>query len=54
MGKMKTRRRARTSRKRVGDVNMVSDKSADYLVGKDTVDENGQARKNAWVWDEDK
>lgn len=54
MGKMKTRRRARTSRKRVGDVNVVSDKSADYLVGKDTVDENGQARKNAWVWNEDK
>ncbi|MBQ5464155.1 MAG: helix-turn-helix transcriptional regulator [Fibrobacter sp.] len=54
MGKMKTRRRARTSRKRVGDVNMVSDNSVDYLVGKDAVDENGQARKNAWVWDEDK
>ncbi len=54
MGKMKTRRRARTSRKRVGDVNMVSDNSVDYLVGKDAVDENGQARKNDWVWDEDK
>lgn len=54
MGKMKTRRRARTSRKRMGDVNMVSDNSVDYLVGKDAVDENGQARKNAWVWDEDK
>ncbi|MBR6450614.1 MAG: helix-turn-helix transcriptional regulator [Fibrobacter sp.] len=54
MGKMKTRRRARTLGKKAGDVSIVSDNSADYFAGKDAADEGGQTRKTPWVWDEDK
>ena len=54
MGKMKTRRRARTAGKKANDAVAVSDNSADYFA--DGARENGaeQGRKNAWVWDEDK
>ena len=53
MGKMKTRRRARTSGKKADNVNFVSDGSADYSVAEGAL-ENAQGRKKEWVWDEDK
>ena len=53
MGKMKTRRRARTSGKKADNINFVSDGSADYSVAEGAL-ENAQGRKKEWVWDEDK
>ena len=53
MGKIKTRRRARTSGKKADNINFVSDGSADYSVAEGAL-ENAQGRKKEWVWDEDK
>ena len=53
MGKIKTRRRARTSGKKADNINFVSDSSADYSVAKGAL-ENARGRKKEWVWDEDK
>ena len=53
MGKMKTRRRARTSGKKAGNINFASDGSADYSAA-EGAHENAQGRKKEWVWDEDK
>lgn len=53
MGKIKKRRRARTSGKKADNINFVSDGSADYSVAEGT-HENAQGRKKEWVWDEDK
>ena len=53
MGKIKARRRARTSGKKADNINFASDGSADYSVAEGT-HENAQGRKKEWVWDEDK
>ena len=53
MGKMKTRRRARTSGKKADNINFVSDNSVDYSATENAL-ENNQGRKKEWVWDEDK
>ena len=53
MGKMKIRRRARTSGKKADNINFVSDGSADYSAAEGAL-ENAQGRKKEWVWDEDK
>ena len=53
MGKIKTRRRARTSGKKADNINFVSDGSADYSAI-ECAPENAQGRKKEWVWDEDK
>ena len=53
MGKMKTRRRARTSGKKADNINFASDGSADYSAAEGAL-ENAQGRKKEWVWDEDK
>ena len=50
MGKMKTRRRARSSGQKAEG--LVSDNAADYSVA--NADEKTQSSKAAWVWDEDK
>ena len=54
MGKMKTRRRARTAGKKANDAIAVSDNSADYIADGARKNGAGLDRKNAWVWDEDK
>ena len=53
MGKIKTRRRARTSGKKADNINFVSDNSADYSATENAL-ENNQGHKTEWVWDEDK
>lgn len=53
MGKMKTRRRARTSGKKADNINFASDGSADCSAAEGAL-ENAQGRKKEWVWDEDK
>ncbi len=54
MGKMKTRRRARTAGKKANDAIAVSDNSADYIADGARKNGAGLDRKNDWVWDEDK
>lgn len=53
MGKMKTRRRARTVGKKANDTHVVADNSTDYFAENNNADDK-QKRKSTWVWDEDK
>ncbi len=54
MGKMKTRRRARTLGKKFRGDKVVADNFAEYAALGDVSDGDTHGRKAAWVWDEDK